>query len=100
MLEEERNNFLNDLNVAMCKSKLKEDDKYSARFASLIHGIKQSEIELNEHRKIEMEVEREIVQLEIERTKLAFQTIKKKKPKLIFVSINNYTVIILDVNEY
>lgn len=86
MLEEERNNFMNDLNVAMNKSKLKEDNKYIAKFASLIHSIKQNEIELNEHRQIETEVEKEIVQLEGERTKLAFQTMKKKKPKLIFVS--------------
>eukprot|EP00102_Acyrthosiphon_pisum_P008933 XP_003246328.3 PREDICTED: uncharacterized protein LOC100569849 [Acyrthosiphon pisum] len=72
-LEEERNNLTTDLNAMECKTKTKKDDKYRATFISLIHETKQAKIELNEQRKIEAQVNKEIVQLEAELEKLTIR---------------------------
>jgi len=74
-----------------CKTKTKEDEKYRATFISLIHETKQAKIELNEQRKVEAQVNKEIVQLEAELEKL---TIRNKMtivdvPKLTTVCIHN-----------
>jgi len=71
--------------------KTKEDEKYMATFISLIHETKQAKIELDEQRKIEAQVNKEIVQLEAELEKL---TIRNRMaivdvPKLKTVCINN-----------
>lgn len=76
LLEEERNNLLTDLNVAMSKSKMKEHDRYRAKFANLIRETKQAELELSEQRQIEREVDKEILQLEIRLNKPKTKTSK------------------------
>jgi len=53
--------------------KTKEDDKYREKFISIIHETKQVKIELNEQRKIEAQVNKEIVQLEAELEKLTIR---------------------------
>ncbi|XP_015376079.1 PREDICTED: rho-associated protein kinase 1-like [Diuraphis noxia] len=72
-LEEERNNLTIDLNAMESKIKTKKDEKYRAKFLSLIHETKQAKIELNEQRKIEAQVNKEIVQLETELEKLTIR---------------------------
>jgi len=54
-------------------SKIKEDEKYRAKFISLIRKTKQAKIELNEQRKIEAQLNKEIVQLEAELEKLTIR---------------------------
>lgn len=53
--------------------KTKQDDKYRETFISLIHETKLAKIELNEQRKIEAQVNKEIVQLEAELEKLTIR---------------------------
>lgn len=55
------------------KIKTKEDEKYKAKFIRLIHETKQAKIELIEQRKIEAQVDKEIVQLEAELEKLTIR---------------------------
>lgn len=55
------------------KIKTKEDEKYKAKFISLIHETEQAKIELIEQRKIEAQVNKEIVQLETELEKLTIR---------------------------
>lgn len=90
-LEEERNNLTIDLNAMKSEIKTKEDEKYRAKFISLIHETKQAKIELNEQRKIEAQVDKEIVLLEAELEKL---TIRNRMaiadvPTLTTVCIDN-----------
>lgn len=70
-LEEERNNLAIDLNVMESQTKVKEDEKYRATFLRLIHETNQAKIELTEQRKIEAQVNNEIVQWETELEKWA-----------------------------
>lgn len=78
---------MTDLNVATCKSKTKGDNNYKAKFARLIHEIKRTEIEWNEQKKIEMELDREIVQLEIEYSSaMKIKNSDVTNPILTFVS--------------
>ncbi|CAH1730988.1 unnamed protein product [Aphis gossypii] len=83
-LEEERNNLATDLNAMESEVKVKQEDKYRAKFTSLIHETKQAKIELNEQRKIEAQVNKEIVQLEAELEKLTIKNNMeiKEVPKL------------------
>lgn len=85
---EERNKLVSDLNAAMCKTKVYEDDKYRAKFAKTIREIKQMDAECNEQRKIEVEVDREIFQLEAEMRALELKNQRQKNngPKLTFVN--------------
>jgi len=75
-----------------CETKTKEDEKYRATFISLIHETKQAKIELNEQRKIEAQVNKEIVQLEAELEKLTIRNRTKivDVPTLTTVCIYNY----------
>lgn len=72
-LEEEQNNLATDLNAMESEVKVKQEDKYRAKFTSLIHETKLAKIELNEQRKIEAQVNKEIVQLEAELEKLTIK---------------------------
>jgi len=65
-LEEERNNLATDLYAMESEVKVKEENKYRAKFISLIHETKLAKIELNEQRKIEEQVDEEVVLLEAE----------------------------------
>jgi len=86
-LEEERNNLATDLNAMKSEVKVKQEDKYRAKFTSLIHETKLAKIELNEQRKIEVQVNKEIVQLEAELEKLTIKNNMEIKdvPKLTTV---------------
>lgn len=76
-LEEERNKLMTDLNVVIqSKSKIKENDRYKAKFVDLIYDTKHAEIELMEQRKLEKEVDREILQMEIQLNKPKTKTNK------------------------
>lgn len=79
---------MTDLNAAMCKSKVREDDKYRAKFAKTIREIKQIDNEYNEQRQIEMEMDKEIFQLETEISTLDVKNKNSKSngPKLTFVN--------------
>ncbi|XP_025198458.1 uncharacterized protein LOC112596850 [Melanaphis sacchari] len=72
-LEKERNNLMTDLYAMESEVKVKEEEKYRAKFTSLIHETKLAKIELNEQRKIEAQVDKEIVQLEAELEKLTIR---------------------------
>jgi len=65
-----------DLNVATCKLKVDEDERYRAKFANLLKETKQTQIKLNEQRHIEEQLDKEIVKMEI---KLNNHIVKTKK---------------------
>ncbi|XP_022169053.1 intracellular protein transport protein USO1-like [Myzus persicae] len=88
-LEEERNNLTVDLNAMESKEKSKVDEKYRAKFISLIHQTKQAKIDLNEQRKIEEQVNKEIVLLEAELEKL---TIKNRMANVDVPTLTTNTV--------
>ena len=72
-LEEERNNLTIDLNAMESEIKTKKDDKYRATFTRLIHETKRVKFELNEQRKIEAQINKEILQMEAELEKLTIR---------------------------
>lgn len=88
LLEEERNNLVSNLHAAKCKKKIKEDDKYKAKFARMIQEIKQMNTECNEQRKIELDLDTEIFQLETQMSTLDLKnkTSKNNGPKMTFVN--------------
>ncbi|VVC46065.1 Hypothetical protein CINCED_3A018606 [Cinara cedri] len=101
LLEEERNNLVSDLNAAMCKSKVRKDDKYRMKFARTIREIKQIDDEYTEQRKIELEVDKEIFQLEAEISALdkKNKSSKNNGPKLTFKTNNEYNRLLDEQNQ-
>lgn len=79
-LDKDCDNFVTNLNAALCNSKVKEDDKHKVKFTNLIQETEQIEIELNEQKKIELEVDKEIADLEIELDKTMAKTKKTMSP--------------------
>lgn len=63
LFEEEENNMMTDLNVATCKTKLTEDDKYREKFVSQFDEIKRNEMEWEKQKKMIKEVDKELAQL-------------------------------------
>lgn len=79
-LEEEHDHLVTNLNAALCNSKVKEDEKYRVKFANLVQDTELIEIELSEQKKIELEVDKEIADLEIELEKTKAKTKKPMGP--------------------
>lgn len=88
LLEEERDNLVTDLNAATCKEKLKEDNKYKAKFTVLINEIEQNKNELNKQKQIEKELDKEIFQWEIELNDLLIKNKKSKDDQLTFADVS------------
>lgn len=65
LLKEERRDLEIKLKAITSNINAKEGDNYRAKFAELICDVKKSEIEFNEERKIEVEIDKEIRRLEI-----------------------------------
>lgn len=87
LLKEERHNLEIKLKAITCNKNVKDSEKYKAKFAQLIREIKKSEIEFNEERKIEKEIDKEILRLEIGLNKPENQ-IKMETDKKIMLGVN------------
>lgn len=68
---------MNDLNAATCDLKMKEDEKYKAKFTKLLRETRRMEIELDKQRQIEDELDKEIVKIENKLVNLAIKTKKE-----------------------
>jgi len=69
--------LMNDLNAATCDLKMKEDEKYKAKFTKLLRETRRMEIELDKQRQIEDELDKEIVKIENKLVNLAIKTKKE-----------------------
>lgn len=76
-LEKEHDILINDLNAATCNLKMKEDEKYKAKFTKLLHETRRMETELNKQRQTEDELDKEIVKIEHKLVNLASKTKKE-----------------------
>lgn len=81
LLKEERHNLEVKLKVTNFNKSVKEHEKYKAKFAELVRDAKRAKFEFNRERKIEMEIDKEILRLEmgIHDPKNRIQTTEKSK---------------------
>ncbi|XP_050443118.1 uncharacterized protein LOC126847108 [Adelges cooleyi] len=100
VLEEERNNLVNDLNMTMNKLKMEKDKKYKAKFTRTINDTKKLQVELAEQKIIEKEIDKEIVRWKAELAGLVNESKKDggHRPKLI-TNISTYNKLISRQNE-
>lgn len=90
LLEQGQDRLETDLNVATCKSKAKEDEGYRTRFASLLSQTRQTEMELNEQRQIELDVDKQIAMMEVKLRGLVAKSKKKSDDERpLPYSVNN-----------
>jgi hypothetical protein len=99
LLKEERHNLEIKLKTITCNKNVKDGEKYKAKFAQLIREIKKSEIEFNEERKIEMEIDKEILRLEIGQNKPE-NRIKMGNVKKIVFGVNIFFIYSSNVYSY
>ncbi|XP_025422536.1 uncharacterized protein LOC112692181 [Sipha flava] len=100
LLKEERHNLEIKLKTITCNKNVKDGEKYKAKFAQLIREIKKSEIEFNEERKIEMEIDKEILRLEIGQNKPENRIKMGNVKKIVFGDMNiEYNKLINEQNQ-